>query len=376
MSLPANVGFGRVTGRLIRAILDDSRDPDTEPDGVPIEGAKITFTASVNRVVNRTATPPVSIFIDPVTVVTNGDGILVSPDGTEGVTLVASDDADLDPTGWTYKVTMTAPSISALSWSIAVPEGSVQDLATAIPVPSSPGSQLAAWQAVVAEITGGTDGLEALVDQAAASAGVAQAAASTASTARDQAQEARSGAESAAASAGAARDQAATSATTLNTWFLRGSGSPVDTITPASAGVQYVDTAQTCGARVWISTGTTASAWQVVNGDTSVRNISNYMGIASGQVLIWRDQNRVNVWFRDAVFGTLAGTVDLPAMPSGFMPPVSVAQALFIASNISRVVFSMTASRVYAMVSGAPLNGLCFFRTNQPWPQTLPGTPV
>ena len=177
MSLPANVGFGRVTGRLIRAILDSPSDADTDPDGVPIEGAKVIFTASVNRVVKKTATPPVSIFIDPVTVVTNSDGILVSPDGTEGVTLVASDASDLDPSGWTYKVTMTAPSISTLSWSITVPEGSVQDLATAIPVPSSPGSQLAAWQAVVAEITGGTDGLEALVDRAAASAGVAQAAA-------------------------------------------------------------------------------------------------------------------------------------------------------------------------------------------------------
>lgn len=149
MGLPANVGFGRVTGRLIRAILDGPIDPDTEPDGVPIEGAKVTFTASVNRIVNRTATPPVSIFIDPVTVVTNGDGILVSPDGTEGVTLVASDDADLDPSGWTYKVTMTAPSISTLSWSITVPEGSVQDLATAIPVPANPGTGVAEWQGAV-----------------------------------------------------------------------------------------------------------------------------------------------------------------------------------------------------------------------------------
>ena len=154
MSLPANVGFGRVTGRLIRAILDGPIDPDTEPDGVPIEGAKVTFTASVNRVVNRTATPPVSIFIDPVTVMTNSDGILVSPDGTEGVTLVASDDADLDPSGWTYKVTMTAPSISALSWSITVPEGSVQDLATAIPVPANPGTAVVEWKQLRDEVEG------------------------------------------------------------------------------------------------------------------------------------------------------------------------------------------------------------------------------
>ena len=170
MSLPANVGFGRVTGRLIRAILDSPIDPDTEPDGVPIEGAKVTFTASVKRVVNRTATPPVSIFIDPVTVVTNSDGILVSPDGTEGVTLVASDGADLDPSGWTYKVTMTAPSISALSWSITVPEGSVQDLATAIPVPANPGTAVVEWQRLRDEVLGYRDDAREAAESAAESA--------------------------------------------------------------------------------------------------------------------------------------------------------------------------------------------------------------
>ena len=170
MSLPANVGFGRVTGRLIRAVLDGPSDPDTEPDGVPIEGAKITFTASVKRVVNRTATPPVSIFIDKVTVVTNGDGILVSPDGTEGVTLVASDDPDLDPTGWTYNVTMTAPSISTLSWSITVPEGSVQDLATAIPVPANPGTAVVEWQRLRDEVLGYRDDAREAAESAAESA--------------------------------------------------------------------------------------------------------------------------------------------------------------------------------------------------------------
>ena len=170
MSLPANVGFGRVTGRLIRAILDSPSDADTDPDGVPIEGAKVIFTASVNRVVKKTATPPVSIFIDPVTVVTNSDGILVSPDGTEGVTLVASDAADLDPSGWTYKVTMTAPSISALSWSITVPEGSVQDLATAIPVPSNPGTAVVEWKRLRDEVLGYRDDAREDAESAAESA--------------------------------------------------------------------------------------------------------------------------------------------------------------------------------------------------------------
>ena len=157
MGLPANVGFGRVTGRLIRAILDGPSDADTDPDGVPIEGAKVTFTASVNRVVNRTATPPVSIFIDPVTVVTNSDGILVSPNGTEGVTLVASDDADLDPSGWTYKVTMAAPSISTLSWSFVMPEGETLDLATMVPVPTAPGVEVSRWLAAVTDVFAARD---------------------------------------------------------------------------------------------------------------------------------------------------------------------------------------------------------------------------
>ena len=437
MSLPANVGFGRVTGRLIRAILDGPIDTDTGPDGVPIEGAKVIFTASVNRVVNRTATPPVSIFIDPVTVVTNSDGILVSPDGTEGVTLVASDDADLNPSGWTYKVTMTAPSISALSWSITVPEGSVQDLATAIPVPANLGTAVAEWKQLRDEVLGYRDDAREDAESAAGSstdaassasaaaisesnAATAESnaatsesnaatseshAASSASAAAGSATSASSSATAASGSANAAASAATTAITKglasggvikaaddatlsaaksyadsgvaqVNKWFLRGTGSPMNVVTPTSAGVQYVDLAATNGARVWISTGATASAWQVINNDTVVRNISDYMGATSGQVLIWRDPNRVNVWFRDAVFGTLAGTVDLPSMPSGFTPPLSAAQVLFIASNTSRVVFSTTASRVYAMVSGAPLNGICFFMTNQPWPTTLPGTPA
>ena len=47
MSLPANVGFGRVTGRLIRAVLDGPSDADTEPDGDTQVNAE-----TINRVTN------------------------------------------------------------------------------------------------------------------------------------------------------------------------------------------------------------------------------------------------------------------------------------------------------------------------------------
>lgn len=127
--------------------------------------------------------------------------------------------------------------------------------------------------------------------QAQAAAGdrlAAQGARTGAETAQGKAEAARVGAEdardaahgSALAASGSASDAqdavnavpaAVTSA--LSTWFLRGNGSPVGVVKPASAGVQYVDLAATNGARVWISIGTTANAWRVVVGDTGWRNL-------------------------------------------------------------------------------------------------------
>ena len=170
MSLPANVGYGRVTGRLIRALLDSTSDPDNEPDGIPIVNATVTFTASVPRVVNATAIPPVMIFLDPITVRTDNDGVLVSPDKTEGVTLVATDDPDLNLTGWTYLVTVKGTGIPSMSWSITVPEGSTQDLSTAIPVPANPGTAVVEWQRLRDEVLGYRDDAREAAESAAESA--------------------------------------------------------------------------------------------------------------------------------------------------------------------------------------------------------------
>ena len=168
--MPANVGYGRVTGRLIRAVLDGPEDTDNDPDGIPISNATVVFSASVTHAVNRTATPPVTIFFDTVTVKTNEDGVLISPDLTEGVSLVASDDQDLDPSNFTWRVTISAPSIPSLSWSIFVPEGSVQDLATAIPVPANPGTAVVEWQRLSDEVLGYRDDAREDAESAAESA--------------------------------------------------------------------------------------------------------------------------------------------------------------------------------------------------------------
>ena len=46
MGLPSNVGFGRVVGRLIRAVLDGD-DADETPDGVPIQSATAGALAGI-----------------------------------------------------------------------------------------------------------------------------------------------------------------------------------------------------------------------------------------------------------------------------------------------------------------------------------------
>ena len=151
MGMPSNIGYGRVVGRLIRAMLDGP-DVNETPDGVPIPNATVTFTADVTHARNQHAVPPVTIFFDPVVVKTDSDGMIATRDGQAGVWLVATDDTDIDPTIGAYVVTVSAPSIQRLSWRIAVPEGETVDLATAIPVPNSPAADVAEWVRVRGEV--------------------------------------------------------------------------------------------------------------------------------------------------------------------------------------------------------------------------------
>ena len=155
MALPSNLSFGTVTGRFVRAVID-SADPDRDPDGVPISGLSIRFTAPAGIFKDRTATPPVTILVDPILASTNEDGILVGPDGQEGIKLLATDDPDLEPTGWTWNVSIAASNASVnfktISFNITLPSGSTQDLTTAIPVPSNPGGAIADWLAVTNQV--------------------------------------------------------------------------------------------------------------------------------------------------------------------------------------------------------------------------------
>jgi|GEM_PF-3131480 len=167
MGLPANVEFCEVVGRFLRAV-GDGDDDGREPDGVPLAGLQIRFTADLTPAVvkNQSADPPVTIVIDPVTCTTDEAGVLLGPDGTPGVLLIASNDEDLSPHGWTWRATVTGPSFTSIATSFVAPVDGVVDLATVIPVPANPGSQISSWQAVVATATSARDDAIAARDDA------------------------------------------------------------------------------------------------------------------------------------------------------------------------------------------------------------------
>ena len=163
MSMPSGVQYGRVTGRLIRAVLDGS-DGDESPDGAPIPGATVTFRARVRHAKKASAEPPVTIFLDPVVAATDENGVLVTRPGQPGVWLVATDDPGMDPVIGSYTVTVAAPTITSLTWGIVVPSGGTVDLATAVPVPSAPAAALAEWAAVRGEVLAARDVAVAAAD--------------------------------------------------------------------------------------------------------------------------------------------------------------------------------------------------------------------
>jgi hypothetical protein len=99
--LPSNISYGTVVGRFLLAYADGP-DVDPNPDGVAC-GGSIVFVPSVERLRNATGLPaPVTILVRPVVCQLDSEGYLLGSDNTRGVRLLATDDTDNVPTGWTW----------------------------------------------------------------------------------------------------------------------------------------------------------------------------------------------------------------------------------------------------------------------------------
>ena len=133
--------FGTVTGRILATIADRPSDGNVEPDVVPVSGT-VRFTPSVNAAIS--SSEGAIVLPTPIDAYLDDQGYL-SLNGVRGVSLVATDSPDLNPTGFTYTVSFIDLkfdkfALAYKSFSMALPAGSTVDLATVTPVGSSNGA--------------------------------------------------------------------------------------------------------------------------------------------------------------------------------------------------------------------------------------------
>jgi lysophospholipase L1-like esterase len=133
--------FGTVTGRIVATIADRLGDPDVNPDVVPVTG-RVRFTPSVDAAIS--STEGAIVLPTPIEAVLDSQGYL-SVNGIRGVSLVATNSPDLNPTGFTYTVSFLDLKFDKFplkynSFNMALPAGSTVDLTTATPVGASNGA--------------------------------------------------------------------------------------------------------------------------------------------------------------------------------------------------------------------------------------------
>lgn len=144
MALPSNVGYGTVVGRFLLAYADGS-DSDAYPDGVPAKGS-VFFNPSPAFLKDAGASPnPVTIVPSRVEATLDSNGYLLGPDGAQGIRLVATNDADLNPVNWTWEVEFAITDevgtpIKLDAFSFSLPQGTTVDLTALSPVPDSNGT--------------------------------------------------------------------------------------------------------------------------------------------------------------------------------------------------------------------------------------------
>lgn len=177
MALPTNVSFGTVTGTFLLASADSPADQDRDPEGTAATDLTFTFTPDLLPAVARdaSATPPTMFALLPVPATVGQDGSLLGPDGAPGVRLVASTNANLQPHGWTWNVTLKSNTFPAMSFSFLLDPGATIDLSTVLQVPANPGGTLNAWLQAVSDA-------QAARDAAVAAAATVPSAASLAAT--------------------------------------------------------------------------------------------------------------------------------------------------------------------------------------------------
>lgn len=121
MPLPVNVSTCTITGKFVNA------------DGTPTVGT-VVFVPTPLVILDVAAIPPTTIMGTPISVELDGTGAI-----PVGFTIPATDDPDLDPVGWTYRVIFSSAYYKPEDFFMNAPGGTTVDLTGVLPIPESPG---------------------------------------------------------------------------------------------------------------------------------------------------------------------------------------------------------------------------------------------
>ena len=362
VTLPAEMTYGRVVGRWILAVADTPNDPDDLPEA-QIPSGTVSFTRintySVRPDTTQADGTYVGILKQNVSTILGSDGELrLSPTAPPGVWLV---------TGF-YKVNATISGMQWPSFDIEVTTEHTQenplDLIHATPIVVSPTTVLVPSY----ETKDSAEAAAASAEQSAIDA------AQSATEADLSAQSASSSAVSAAGSAASIAD-ALPMMENLVDYNWIGSGSPYGVLVPARVGIEYTDTAQTNGARKWISTGMTNTSWVVTDGDTGWRDIPMLNGW-TGYLYVRRTTNNVCINL-DYIRGGTA--LEVCTLPPGFRVKRNVKLVVTSGTIIQTMYLNTLGSLTRnSLADSTPTGGGMefVFGAMPDWPTTLPGTPA
>lgn len=148
----------------------------------------------------------------------------------------------------------------------------------------------------------------------------------------------------------------------------------------APVGATYTDTAATNGAIRWIKTsGTGNTGWRVEYGDTGWRNVSSELAdvLESGKVFFRRKNDTVDIAAEWAKFIPTGSS----QMPAGFRPFRNDGFPFYASANLAtpvaqfRIGYSGTIT-INVFDNRYSANDQGTLTTSDPWPTSLPGTPV
>jgi len=143
---PSNVGYVKITYRLLDVWGDTTGDPDANPDWKAIpSGSTVTLKWPVDRVFNAGTVPPATIYMQKITCPVDDQGYMTDAEGNRFVWVVDPNDTDLTPNKYTLGVTVDIPGRSQTAFSMGFVNPSADgsyDITLNSPVPSSTGQSV------------------------------------------------------------------------------------------------------------------------------------------------------------------------------------------------------------------------------------------